>query len=315
MPTNDSNPSTDCPSSVVIHRPFGGVGGYRRISDRATRILVHAFPMSELPMVAAAGLLSTCGAYVMTDGRTAYLGESRRPSRRLSEHAADTGKPFARDCFVVGGCDKILAVDLQFRLTRLAVDAGVVDVWKGVNPPEPDLTDAERATHDRIAADALRLLHDAGCKIFHRFLVESEAPTETDAPTQPEVPADDPSDPVDCEPMAIGVSTVPLGSQEFELRYGGLFARGYWTAGRFVVSAGSEVRLAINHSAPALTRSRRDELFAAGVLAPIPGVVDRRRLTVAISFPSVSIAAKVLAGAHSAGRWVARDPTQAVWLA
>ncbi|MGY2931868.1 hypothetical protein ACVWZ6_001470 [Bradyrhizobium sp. GM6.1] len=313
MSTNDSNPSTDCPSSAVIHRPFGGVCGYRRISDRATRLVVHAFQMSELPKVAAAGLLTTCGAYVMTDGKIAYVGESRRPSRRLSEHAADTAKGFARECFVVGGCDKLLAVDLQYRLTRLAVDAGVVTVWKGTNPPEPDLTDDERATHDRIAADALRLLHDAGCKIFHPAL-DHYAPTDTEA-EQAEVPADELADPADCEPMAIGVSTVPLGSQEFELRFGGLWARGYWAAGRFVVSAGSEVRQAINDSAPALTRSRRDELFAAGVLAPIAGVGDRRRLTVAISFPSTSIAAKVLAGAHSAGKWVPRDPTQAVWLA
>jgi hypothetical protein len=277
MPTSDSNPSTDCPSSAVIHRPFGGVRGYRRISDRATRLVVHAFPMSDLPTVGAAGLLSTCGAYVLTDGETAYLGESRRPSRRLSEHAADPGKAFA-------------------------LEAGVVKVWKGTNPPEPDVTDAERATHDRIAADALRLLHDVGCQIFHPA---REAGTAAQAGTPPpaEVPTDESTDPLDCEPMAIGVSTVPL------------FARGYWAAGRFVVSAGSEVRLAINDSAPALTRSRRDELFAAGVLAPVPGVGDRRRLMVAISFPSTSIAAKVLAGAHSAGKWVPRDPTQAVWLA
>lgn len=207
----------------------------------------------------------------------------------------------------------MLAADLQYRLTRCAVDAGVVTVWKGANPPEPDLTDDERATHDRIAADALRLLHDAGCKIFHPEIYH-DAPAVAKA-EQADVPADEPADPADCEPMTIGVTTVPLGSQEFELRFGNLWARGYWAAGRFVVSAGSEVRQAINDSAPALTRSRRDELFAAGVLAPISGVGDRRRLTVAISFPSTSIAAKVLAGAHSAGKWVPRDPTQAVWLA
>jgi hypothetical protein len=313
MTTSDAIRSNDCPSTALIHRPFGGVLGYRRISDRATRAVVHAFPMPELPRVAAAGLLSTPGAYAMTDGKVAYIGESRRPSRRLSEHAADSAKEFAREVFVIGGCegaafDKLLAVDLQFRLTRCAVEAGVVTVWKGTNPPEPDLTDAERATHDRIAADALRLLHDAGCRIFH--------PVDAGAPAQPEEAlSDEPVDPADSEPITIGVSTVPLGSQEFELRYGGLWARGYWAAGRFVVSAGSEVRQAINDSAQPLTRSRRAELIAAGVLSPIPGIGDRRRLTVAISFPSTSIAAKVLAGAHSAGRWVPRDPSQAVLLA
>lgn len=314
MTTSDTNPSNNSASTAVIHRPFGGIAGYRRISDGAARAVVHAFPMSELPRVAAAGLLSTPGAYAMTDGKVAYIGESRRPSRRLSEHAADSAKEFAREVFVVSGCqgaafDRLLAVDLQFRLTRCAVEAGLVTVWKGTNPPEPDLTDAERATHDRIAADALRLLHDAGCRIFHP-VVDPGAPKES-----VDVAPDDPADATDSEPMAIGVSTVPLGSEEFELRYGGLWARGYWAAGRFVVSAGSEVRQAINDSAQALTRSRRAELFAAGVLAPIPGLRDRRRLTVAISFPSTSIAAKVLAGAHSAGKWVPRDPSQAVLLA
>jgi hypothetical protein len=309
MPTSDLNPSTDCPSSAVIHRPFGGVYGYRRISDRATRLVVHAFPMSELPKVAAAGLLSTTGAYAMNDGKVAYVGESRRPSRRLSEHAADSAKGFAREVFVVGGCDKLLAVDLQYRLTRCAVDAGVVTVWKGTNPPEPDLTDDERATHDRIAADALRLLHDAGCRIFHP-VVEPEAPAQAKAPAQAEVPADEPPDPADCEPMAIGVAAVPVGAAEVELRYGGLWARGYWADDRFIVSPGSEIRQATNDSVEPLIRSRRAELFAAGVLAPIPGLRDRRRLTVAISFRSTSIAAKVLAGAHSAGRWVPRDPSQ-----
>jgi hypothetical protein len=306
-----TNPSA---STSIIHRPFGDLVDYRRIGDRASRVAVHAFAMTELQRLASAGLLSSPGCYVLTDHATAYIGESRRPSRRLSEHAADAAKEFAREVFVVGGCegaafDKILAVDLQFRLTRCAVEAGAVTVWKGVNPAEPDMTDAERATHDRIADDALRLLHDAGCRIF-RPATRAGAPVQIE-----EAPPEEAPDAADAEPMAIGVSTVPAGGEELELRYGGLWARGYWAAGRFVVSAGSEVRQTTNDSVHPLTRSRRAELFAAGVLSHIPGVGDRRRLTVAISFASTSIAAKVLAGAHTAGRWVPRDPSQAVWLA
>jgi hypothetical protein len=45
------------------------------------------------------------------------------------------------------------------------------------------------------------------------------------------------------------------------------------------------------------------------VLSPIPGVSDRHRLTVAISFASMSIAAKVLSGAHTVSGWVSRDPS------
>jgi hypothetical protein len=235
----------------------------------------------------------------------------------LSDHAADPAKEFARDVFVVGGCegasfDKLLVVDLQYRLTRLALAAGVVNVWKSANPPEPDLTDAERATHDRIAADAMRMLVDAGCRIFEPA-VQAPTPAREPAPAEDAMP-DDAVDAADCEPMAIGVSTVPIGSEEFELRYSDIFARGYWVSGRFIVSAGSEVRSTINDSAGPLTKSRREDLERAGVLAPIPGVIDRRRLTVAISFASTSIAAKVVAGAHSAGKWVPRDPSQAMLL-
>jgi hypothetical protein len=304
----------DRPSTTLVHRPYGGISGYRLVSDRATRAVVHAFPMTDLPRVAAAGLLSTPGAYVMTDFGTAYFGESRRPSRRLSEHAADPAKSFARAAFVVCGCegaafDKLLGVDLQYRLTRRALDAGAVAVWKGANPPSPDLTDAERVTHDRIVADAIRLLHDAGCRIFDQV----EQPRGV--PSQPEeaVPEAN-ADAADSGPMAIGVATVPPGSEEYELRYGGLWARGYWAGDKFVVSSGSEVRTTTNDSVCTLTRSRRDELFAAGVLSTIPGVRDRRRLAVAISFASASIAAKVLAGAHTTGGWAPRDPSRAVWL-
>jgi hypothetical protein len=103
------------------------------ICDRASRVVVHAFPMSELAAVCAAGLLAAPGTYIMTDGRIAYVGESARVSRRLADHSADPSKIFARDAFVVCGCDgstfdKSLALDFQFRLTRQAVDCGVVAV-------------------------------------------------------------------------------------------------------------------------------------------------------------------------------------------
>lgn len=309
-----TNPSHDAPSTTVIHRKFGGLLGYRRVSDRATRAIVHAFPMSDLSQVAATGVLSTPGAYVLTDGQVGYFGESRKPARRLSEHAADPAKSFARDVYVIVGCeggafDKILSLDLQYRLTRRAVETGVVSVWKGAPPPAPDLSDAERVTHDRIAGDVVRLLHDAGCRIFHKE-TDPGSPAREEEPPQSAT-----ADAADSEPMAIGVTTIPAGSEEFELRYGGLFARGYWAAGRFIVSSGSEVRTTTNDSVCALTRSRRNELAAARVLAAIPGVGDRRRLTVAISFATSSIAAKVVTGAHTTGGWAPLNPSSAVYLA
>jgi hypothetical protein len=270
--------------------------------------------MSELPRLTTAGLLTTPGSYLMTDHRTAYIGESRRPSRRLAKHAADPTKTFARDVFVVDGCDgapfdKLIAVDLQFRLTRRALETDAVTVSKGLNPAEPDLTEADRSTHDRIFGDALRLLYDAGCRFF--------CPTEDTAFALKAEPfsTDDMTDIADAGPMEIGVTTTPLGAEQFELNYDDVWARGYWSAGHFIVAAGSEVRTQTNGSVNGVTRARRDELFRSGVLSSIPGVADRRRLIAAVAFPSISIAAKVICGAHTAGRWTPLTRSRAVVLA
>jgi hypothetical protein len=309
--TNHSAPS-GCPSTTIVHRPLGGVSGYRRFTDQASRVSVHAFPLSALPGLASAGVQLTAGCYVLTDHRTAYIGESGRPARRLGEHGADPAKiVYAREVFVVTACDgcafdKATAADLQFRFTALAAEAGVVRVAKGADPVAPALTDADRSTHDRIAEDALRLLYDAGCRIFRPSGEVQPDPAQ----------AEECIDPADAGPMEIGVvTTVPLGTEEHELRYLDVWARAYWAGGHFVVAAGSEVRSTTNGSVSALTRSRREELFRAGVLAPIPGVAGRRRLVVAVAFSSMSIAAKVLCGAHTAGRWTALTPARAVVIA
>jgi hypothetical protein len=126
---------------------------------------------------------------------------------------------------------------------------------------------------------------------------------------------DDGEDAQDGGPMTIDVSTVPLGAAELELRYLGVWARGYKFGDRFVVAAGSEIRLQTNESVDAVTRKRREQLLGAGVLSQIPGVADRRRLLAAVGFPTGSIAAKVICGAHTPSRWIALEPARAVWLA
>lgn len=302
-------------STSVLHRPFGGVASYRQITDRASRACVHAFPFASAPQLAAAGLLSSPGAYVLCDDRTAYFGESVRPARRLAEHAGDHSKVFSRDVFLVTGCegspfDKTILLDLQHRLTNLALDAGIVNVTKGVAPAEPYRGDADRASHDRIAGDALRMLFDAGC----RFL-RSTGDNVALARPEPGIQQDDSTDRTDSGPMSIGVSTTPVGAAEFELRYDDLWARGFWHNDHFIVSAGSEVRTTTNGSCDETTRARRDDLFRAGVLEPIPGVESRRRLVVAVAFPSIAIAAKTVSGAHTANRWTPLSRSRLVVLA
>lgn len=309
-----TNPST--PTSSIIHRPLGGLTGYRMVYDRACRAVVHAFPLSDLAAVAATGLLAGAGAYVLTDGATAYIGESSRPSRRLADHAADPAKAFAREAYVVSGeagaFDKGVAVDFQYRLTNLAVATGAVAMVKGASPVEPKLSPADRSTHDRIFDDALRLLHDAGCPVFR---APSAAAVEAAEPAPSEsAPFEANGDELDGGPLTIDVSTVPLGAAEFGLRYLGLWARGYAHRDRFVVAAGSEVRSEPNGSVDRLTKRRHDQLLGAGVLAPIPGVSDRLRLVVAVAFPTPSIAAKIICGAHTPGRWLPLEPAKAVWL-
>ncbi|MET4476741.1 hypothetical protein [Bradyrhizobium sp. F1.13.3] len=309
-----TNPSM--PTSSIIHRPLGGLTGYRLVYDRASRAVVHAFPLADLAAVAATGLLAGAGAYVLTDGATAYIGESSRPSRRLADHAADPAKGFAREAFVVSGeagaFDKSVAVDFQYRLTSLALATGAVALAKGVNPVEPALSPADRSTHDRIFDDALRLLHDSGCPVFR---APPPAVVEPDEPPPPPGPATEANgDERDGGPLTIDVSTVPLGAAEFGLRYLGLWARGYAHGDRFVVAAGSEVRSQPNDSVDRLTKRRHDQLLGAGVLTAIPGVADRLRLVVAVAFPTQSIAAKTVCGAHTPGRWLPLEPAKAVWL-
>lgn len=302
-------------STSIIHRPFGLAADYRVVTDRSSSVSVHAFPPTLLQRLSAAGRLTTPGAYILTDLlTTAYIGESNRPARRLAEHVLDCHKrSFTREIYAVvandgSAFDKPLALDLQFRLTRLAIDAGKVAVAKGSNPTEPQLSAADRSTHDRIFADARRLIHDAGCHIFGSASTPIGASDDV-AATISSGPDNDGGT------MEIGVTTTPVGSEEFELRYDDVWARGYWADDHFIVAAGSEVREQTNGSCDALTRRRRDELFQAGVLARIPGIGSRRRLTAAVALPTISVAAKVICGTHTAARWMPLVASKVVVLA
>ena len=271
--------------------------------------------MADLPALAVTGLLSLPGAYIISDEDVAYIGESIRAGRRLADHASDQSKGFARDAVVVTGCegapfDKGLLLDLQYRFARRIQDLGTRTIW-GACPTEIDVAAIDRATSDRIFADALRLMFDAGCRFLHG---RGDVATGSFGNRPSTFPSED-AEGEDAGPISIGVSTTPLGMSEFELRYDAVWARGYWAAGgRFIVAAGSEVRTTTNPSCDPHTRARRDDLFAAGVLAAIPGIEDRRRLLAAVAFPSVSIAAKTVCGAHSAGRWLPLDRPAVVVL-
>ena len=301
-------------TTTYIHRPYGGVADVREIIDRAALIKVLAFPM-DLSGRIVASEFAWPAFYALTgdsvDGEAPiYLGETNCFGRRLGEHLADPQKSWARYAFVVRGTSKEVrftketAGYLQFELTHAANQCGVMAVVAGSPPRMPEVDPLELPLHERILDDAKRLLFDAGLTAFEPVrgvMTTIEAPA-----LSPET-----IDEVESGPMEIDVH-LPPGGTEFELRYDEtIWARGYPAADRFVVAAGSDVRMATNPSASPVTRARRAALFEAGVLTPIAGVTDRMRTTVDIAFPSMATAAKAVCGAHvDSSKWRPIDPTQ-----
>jgi predicted GIY-YIG superfamily endonuclease len=281
-----------------VHRPMGGIDGLREVHDDVGRLTVSAFPVAMVKdMSMARAAVPAC--YILADHCTAYIGETGNVGRRLTDHSRDQSKAFAREVYVISGYeaawfDTTAALYLQYRLTKIAEQAGLVDIMKGVDPQVLELPSHRRASLDIFVEHAERLLFDAGCRVLRSPFASQRRPViEADA-----VGVDDTG------PMQIGVVATPPVGSELELAYGDLWARGYPTPDGFVVMAGSEVRSTVNPSAPQIVETRRDELMDAEALVAIPGVQDRQRLCVAVCFPSPAIAAKVVTGAHvDSSKW------------
>ncbi|KQT09020.1 MULTISPECIES: hypothetical protein [unclassified Bradyrhizobium] len=299
-----SNSSVQPACTNNVHRPMGGIESLREVHDDVGRLTASAFPFAmvkDMSMTRAA--VPAC--YILADHCTAYIGESGNIGRRLSDHFRDQSKAFAKEVYVVSGYegawfDTTAALYLQYRFTKIAEQAGLVDIMKGVNPQVLELPSHRRASLDIFVEHGERLLFDAGCRVL-RSNFASQRRTVADV---------DIIGPDDSGPMQIGViATPPLGS-ELQLNYGDLWARGFPTPEGFVVMAGSELRSTVNPSAPPIVETRRNELAGAQALMAIPGVQDRQRLRVAVCFPSAAIAAKVVTGAHvDSSKWQPpRDP-------
>lgn len=296
-------------STTHIYRPFGGVSDVREVIDRAAHVSVLDFPRSLVPMIDASAL--SCPAfYAMVGQNSIYLGETNNLSRRMGEHAADPAKVFAHRVFAVRGVPgfrftKETAGYLQYTLTISAEQCGVMQVVAGCPPRLPEVDPLELPLLERILTDSKRLLFDAGLPAFE------PAPDGGGDVSAAAAIAAETMDADETGPMEIDVH-LPRGGTEFELRYDDtIWARGYPVGDRFVVAAGSDIRIVTNPSASPVTRGRRAALFDAGVLSPIPGAADRMRLMVDVAFPSMAIAAKVACGAHvDSSKWRAIDPNQ-----
>lgn len=307
---NNNSAQPACTSNV--HRPMGGIAGLREVHDDVGRLTVSAFPFAMVKDVPSPlGAVPAC--YILADHATAYIGETRNVGRRLSEHSAHPSKAFAREVYVISGYvsawfDKTAAIYLQYRLTQIAEEAGLVDVMKGTNPQVLELPSHKRASLDQLVEHGERLLFDAGCRVLRSNFASQRRKLET-TETDMTIGPDD-------GPMQIDVTDLPPLGNELELDYCDLWARGYPVRDGFVVTAGSEVRSLVNQSVNPILHTRRAELAAAEALAPITGIQDRLRLRVAVCFPSAAIAAKVVTGAHvNSGKWVNRRYPKPILIA
>jgi hypothetical protein len=309
--SNTASAHANCTS--IVHHPMGDISGIREVFDDVSRLAVCAFPMAMIKeMIMAKAAVPAC--YILADRARIYIGETGNVGRRLSDHVADPSKGFAREVFVVMGLeprwlDKTGAIFLQHRLTEAAEAAGLVEVIKGTNPQVLELPSYRRASYNRFVGDSERLLYDAGCRAL-RSNFGSQCGDQSSFEDDASIELDE------CEPMQIGVIATPPVGSELELAYSDLWARGFPAGGGFVVMAGSEVRSLINASATPIVHSRRAELAAADALVDIPGVHGRKRLRVAVWFPSAAIAAKLVTGAHvDSSKWVPTRYPQPIIIA
>lgn len=298
-------------TATTIYRHSPTIEGFREVSDESSRISVLGFPFSAIPEVAAdkfsqrAGRrLATPAMYVLSDGDSAYIGETGNVSRRLVDHASAPSKSFANEIFVASAFskrrfDKTSGLYFQMKFHELGVAAGHMHIL-GAPPPTIHLSDEKRAPLDHMVDMARRLLYDAGCRVF-----DSAAPARAHRTRAPEgVGGGENGDGADVGYFEIGVTTAPQGSSEFELHYGNVWARGHTVGEVFVIAAGSDVRATVNASANQIFRERHKLLKDSGALQVIPGVSDRLRLTQTIAVGSPAIGAKIVCGAHvNSGLW------------
>lgn len=291
------------PCTQTVYRPFGGVEGYRLISDPAGQLAVTTFPM-EMARRLAASFDQWSGCYLLAGDGHAYIGQTRCAMKCIAEHAADPAKAFAAEVFLIHRQEEPPKMDwstrlyLEHRLTELAKQAGLVRL-ASAEPRDLPWRLEQAATFELLVAQARRLLFDGGCRVLDGNLPRQPAAQTKD---------DDGDDAEEAVEIACSTRAAP---QAFEFDYCGIWARGYHTDHGFVVAAGSELRATQTSSLRQNIKKLRADLLARGVVAPIAGV-DRLRFQVDWCFFSPAVAAKFVAGAHVAGnKWMrARNALQ-----
>lgn len=259
----------------------------RSLSSSASLVSVFAGPSSKVKELVEFGNLDGRPLAYLHCSRTfgsAYIGRSGNGERRLGEQVK--ARPYFDELFVVCFNDPRTGMKparyLEARYIQLA-DAASTELENVDRPAIPEMTEPERADHERLLHETLFPLRDAGCRILEKRSAPAQIKNGKNEPVEARI--------------VIGPVKIPLNAPAFELRAkGGLWARGVKICERFYVMPGSEYCLVATKS---LTRSiviRRNELEKQQVLAPIKGVKDRKRLLGWLDCGSDAIAAKLLTG-------------------
>ncbi|MET3970220.1 hypothetical protein [Bradyrhizobium sp. S3.9.1] len=215
-----SSNSIHLPCTSKVIRGGDEIAGPRCIHNNASRIAVTVFPMRELANVV---LPAGPAFYVLQNHDSIYLGETAGAETRIVQHLLDATKSFAREGLVVTAWpapwpSKLPVIYLQHRFWSAAQAAGLMNVVNKQTPTLPLVPEDERGVFERYFEDARQALFDAGCRAFDSAF-ESQCRTTVATDTEEDLGAEG--------PMQIDVLVHPPAGGEVELRYCGLWARGY----------------------------------------------------------------------------------------
>lgn len=259
----------------------------RHVTSSASPVSVFAGPSSKVKELVEFGSLDgrpLAYLHCSTTIRSGYIGHSGNGERRLGEQVK--ARPHFDELFVVCFKDPSIGITparyAEARFIQLADEAGA-KLENVDRPAIPEMTESERADHERLLHEMFIPLRDAGCRILEKRL----APATTKKGK---------SELADAH-VVFGPIKIPLNAQTFELNArAGMWARGVAANDRFYVMPGSEYWLAATKSLDRSYVIRRNEIEKQQVLAPITGLKDRKRLLGWLDCGSDAIAAKVLTG-------------------
>jgi hypothetical protein len=270
---------------TAILRQGERLDAIRYLGSSANPVLVFAGSSSMVKELVEFGKLDGRPlVYLLLSSTSAYIGHSGNGERRLGDQVK--ARPHHDELFVVCSNGQSIGMKtvryLEARYIQLA-DAAGTKLDNVDRPAPPEMTEPERADHERLLFESLFPLYDAGCRILKKRLVPTKRKNAKDEPVDARV--------------VFGPIKIPLNAPAFELKAKkGQWARGFMVGNRFYVMPGADYILKATKSLTSPIVIRRTVLEKQKILAPIKGVKDRKRLVAWLDCGSDAIAAKVLTG-------------------